>query len=243
MIRAIKNLLIQSLWVIGAGAVVIFLLKAGGEAGARKVREITGPVVVTTAELDPVRPQIIEGEIDNFHGPIAARPFRSWGEDLKRGFMLAVAANPNMNQPRMRVKLQHDTAAPIVVNIQYTVLEDSIRSITANSVASRRFDGVTVLVTTEGGVYKNSGILRLDPQRRAEDRKWLSQDVVLPAGTREIDFAIIATAPQYSVYWASCAISLPQLRVAPAGTAPPADTKPTGVIDSGGSITNTNVPP
>jgi hypothetical protein len=157
--------------------------------------------------------------------------------------MLAVSANPKWNQPQMRVKLQHATAAPIVVNIQYTVPEDMMKAITANAVASHRFDGVTVLVTTEGGVYENSSVLRLDPQRRTEDRKWLSQDLILPTGASAIDFVIIATPPQYSVYWASCAISLPQLRVAPAGTAPPADTKPTRVIDSGQSITNTDVPP
>jgi len=221
MTRAIKSLAIQSLWIVGAGVVVIFLLRAGGEAGARKVRQTTGPITVTTADLDPVRPQIIEAEIDNFHGPIAARQFRSWGHDPKRGFMLAVSANPNVNQPRMRVKLQQNISAPIIVNIQYTIPEDIIKSIAANAVASHRFDGVVVLVTTEGGVCKNSSILRLDPQRRAEDRKWLSQDLILPTGTREIQFAIIATPPQYSVYWASCAISLPQLRVTPIETAAP----------------------
>jgi len=93
--------------------------------------------------------------------------------------------------------------------------------IEANTAAKNKFNGVAVQVTTKGAGYNTSALLKLDPQRRADDRKWLSYNLILPPATKEIHFWIAGIPPRYNVFWATCVISLPQLRVTPA-TAPAA---------------------
>jgi hypothetical protein len=87
--------------------------------------------------------------------------------------------------------------------------------LSANDAIKDKADGVTILVTTLGRAYNQSALLKLDPLRMAEHRKWLTYNLALPSGTREIDFTIIGTPPQYNVMGDTCIISLPQLRVAP----------------------------
>ena len=57
-----------------------------------------------------------------------------------------------------------------------------VAAINANPVAKTRFDGVAVEVSSDGGMYKTSALLKIDPER-PDQRRWLSTDVVLPAGT------------------------------------------------------------
>jgi hypothetical protein len=199
-------------------------LKNGGEAGAIKVKEIAAPPGVELASSPPIRPLVIEGRIDNGKEPIALKPTRSWDSNARYGFTLAVSGNPKLNQPSARVILSYPTAAPVIVEIQYTITQSVLDTINANPVAKTRFDGVAVQVSSEGGAYKTSALLKIDP-RRPDDRTWLSYDLVLPTGTTELDFWIAGVPPHYQVFWNNCVISLPQLRVA----RPPASPSPTPV--------------
>jgi hypothetical protein len=210
-----KSIIINALIILAAAAGVTLLLKKGGDAGARKVRQVSAPVASRVADAPPIRPQIIQGQIDNFNEPITLKPIRSWGA-VKYCFMLAVSGNPKINQPSVRVVLAEQTAAPVVLEIQYTINENTLRMIEANSEAKNKFDGVAVQVTTEGAGYNTSALLKLDPQRRADDRQWLSYNLILPPATKEIHFWIAGIPPRYNVFWANCVISLPQLRVTPA---------------------------
>jgi hypothetical protein len=103
----------------------------------------------------------------------------------------------------------------MILEVQYTVTENMIQMLSANDTIKDRTDGVTVLVTTVGIAYNQSTLLKLDPLRIAEQRKWLTHNLALPPGTREVDFSIIGPPPDYNVLGDSCVISLPQLRVVP----------------------------
>ena len=212
----VKSIITNVFIILAAAAGVILLLKNGGDAGTRKVKQITAPVASRVADAVPLRPQTIQGQVDNFHEPITLERIRSWGPDIKYSFMLAVSPNPKLNQPRVRVVLTYQTAAPIVLEIQYTVTQNMFDMIQANPATKNEFDGVAVQVTTEGAGYNTSALLKLDPRRLAGDRKWLSYNLILPPATKEIHFGIAGIPPRYNVSWANCAISLPQLRVAPA---------------------------
>jgi hypothetical protein len=211
----VKKIVVDLLIIMVAAAGVGFLLKKGGETGASKVKQVTSPIATGVVDASPVHPLVIEGQIDNFVGPIALQPIRSWGAELKRGFVLSVSENPKLNQPHARVALVYPTAAPTVLDIEYTVPQNLFEMIEADPVAKDKFDSVAVQVTTQGGTYNASALLALDPQRRADDRKWLSYNLILPPATKEIDFWIAGTPPHYNVFSATCAIVLPQLRVTP----------------------------
>jgi hypothetical protein len=199
--------------VAAAGAVL--LLKKGGEAGVSKVKRVTPPVATAVVDAVPIHPLVIEGQIDNFVEPIALQPMKSWNAELKYGFVLSVSENPKLNQPRARITLVYPTAAPTVLDIEYTIPQNLFEAIEADPAAKNRFDGVALQVTTEGATYRTSALLTLDPQRRTDDRKWLSYNLILPPATREIDFWIAGIPPRYNVFWATCAIFLPQLRLTP----------------------------
>lgn len=201
---------------MAAAAGVVLLLKKGGEAGVSKVKQVTPPVATGVVDAVPIHPLVIEGQIDNLVEPIALQPIRSWGAELKHGFVLSVSENPKLNQPRVRVSLVYPTAAPTVLDIEYTVLQNLFDIIEADPLAKNRFDGVAVQVTSQGATYNASALLTLDPHRRADDRKWLSYNLILPPATKEIDFWIAGTPPRYNVFLATCAIVLPQLRLTPA---------------------------
>ena len=201
---------------MAASAGIVLLLKKGGEAGVRRVKEVAPPVTMRVVDAVPVHPLVIEGQIDNFVEPITLQAIRSWGAELKHGFVLSVSENPKLNQPRARVALVYPTATPTVLDIEYTVPQNLFDMIEADPAAKNRFDGVTVQVTTQGATYNTSALLTLDPQRRSNDRKWLSHNLILPPATKEIDFYIAGLPPRYNVFWATCAISLPQLRLTPA---------------------------
>jgi hypothetical protein len=226
----VKKIVIDLVIIIVAATGVVLLLKKGGEAGASKVKEVTAPVATAVADAVPIHPLVIEGQLDNFVEPIALKPIRSWGAELKYGFVLSVSENPKLNQPRARIALAYPTAAPTVLDIEYTVPQNLVDIIEADPVAKNRFDGVAVQVTTQGATYNASALLTLDPQRHADDRKWLSCNLILLPATKEIDFWIAGIPPRYNVFWATCAIFLPQLRVTPAkmpaadSTQPPSTT-------------------
>jgi len=218
----VKKIVIDLLIIIVAAAGVVLLLKKGGEAGASKVKQVTPPVATDVVDAVPIHPLVIEGQIDNFAGPIALQPIRSWGAELKQGFVLSASENPKLNQPRARVSLVYPTAAPTVLDIEYVVPQNLFDMIEADPVANTRFDGVAVQVTSQGATYNASALLTLDPQRRTDDRKWSSYSLILPPATKEIDFWIAGTPPRYNVFRATCAIALPQLRLT-SGNPPAAD--------------------
>jgi hypothetical protein len=209
----VKKIVIDLVIIMAAAAGVVLLLKKGGEAGASKVKQVTTPVATAVIDAAPIHPLVIEGQINNFVEPIAVQPIRSWGAELKSGFLLSVSENAKLNQPRARVALVYPTAAPIVLDIEYTVPQNLFDRIEADPVAKNKFDGVAVQVTTQGATYNTSALLTLDPQRRADDRKWLFYNLILPPATKAIDFWIAGLPPRYNVFEATCAIVLPQLRV------------------------------
>jgi hypothetical protein len=212
----VKRIVISALIIMAASAGVILLLKKGGEAGASKVKQVTAPVGRVVVDATPIHPLVIEGQIDNFAEPIALKPIRAWGAEPKSGFMLAVSTNPKWNQPRARVVFAYPTAAPTVLDIEYTVPQNLFETIEADPAVRDRFDGVAVQATTQGAAYNTSALLKLDPKRRPDHRKWLSYNLILPPATKEVQFWIVGIPPDYNVFWATCAISLPQLRVTPA---------------------------
>ncbi|HEY7000307.1 MAG TPA: hypothetical protein VH330_01085 [Candidatus Udaeobacter sp.] len=215
-----KRTIIDLVLIVAAGTGVVLLLKKGGEAGARKVKEVAPPAAMRVVDAVPVHPIAIEGQIDNFVAPITLQPIRSWSAEIKRGFVLSVSENPKLNQPRARVTLLFPPAAPTVLEIEYTIPQNLIEMLEADPVAKNKFEGVSVQVTTQGATYNTSVLLTHDPQR-PDERKWLSHNLVLPPATREIDFWIAGTPPRYNVFGATCAIVLPQLRVTTAQ--PPAE--------------------
>ncbi len=222
-----KSIIVNALIILAAAAGVILLLKKGGAAGASKVVQISAPVGRTAADAAPIRPQTIEGRIDDFNEPITLQPIRSWRADTKYGFMLAVSGNPKWNRPQARVTFANPTPAPIVLEIDYTVDQNWLKMIEANPVAKDRFDGVAVQVATEGAAYNSSVLLKLDPLQRADNRKWLSYNLTLPTATKEVHFWIAGIPPHYSGFWANCAISLPQLRITPSQVLAPPGAQPT----------------
>jgi hypothetical protein len=211
----VKRIVIDLVMIMAAAAGVVLLLKKGGEAGVSKVKQVTAPVATAVVDAVPIHPLVIEGQIDNFAEPIALKPIRSWSAYAKQGFVLSVSENPKLNQPRARITLVYPTAAPTVLDIEYTIPQNLFEAIEADPAAKNRFDGVALQVTTEGATYRTSALLTLDPQRRTDDRKWLSYNLILPPATREIDFWIAGIPPRYNVFWATCAIFLPQLRLTP----------------------------
>jgi hypothetical protein len=208
----VKRTVIDLVLITAAAVGIVLLLKKGGEAGARKVKEVAPPVAMRMVDAVPVHPLVIEGQLDNFIEPIALQPMRSWGTELKHGFMLSASANPKLNQPRVRVALRYPTAVPTVLDIEYTFPQNLFDLIEADPAAKNKFEGVTVQVTTQGATYNTSALLTNDPQR-PDERKWLSHNLLLPPATREIDFWIAGTPPSYNVFEATCAIVLPQLRL------------------------------
>ncbi len=220
-----KRIVVDLIIILAAAAGIVLLLKKGGEAGASKVKQVTAPVATAVIDAVPIHPLVIEGQINNFVEEIALQPLRFWGAELKYGFVLSVSENPKLNHPRARVALAYPTAAPTVLSIEYAVPQNLFEIIEADPVAKNKFDGVAVQVTTQGATYNTSALLTLDPERRTEDRKWLSYKLVLPSATRKIDFWIAGTPPRYNVFQATCAIVLPQLRPTPAKI-PGADNTP-----------------
>jgi hypothetical protein len=209
----VKSIIINGFLVLAAAASVIFLLAKGGKAGVSNVKQVSAPVGTTVATAAPIRPQTIQGQLDNFNGPITLKPIRSWGTDPKHGFMLAVSASPALDQPRARAAFAYPTAAPTVFDIEYTVPQRLFEAIEANPAARDRFAGVAVQVTTQGAAYNTSALLKLDPKRCPDHRKWRSCNLILPPATKEVHFLIVGIPPDYNVFAANCAISLPQLRL------------------------------
>jgi hypothetical protein len=96
----VKKTVIDVLIMMVAAAGVVLLLRKGGEAGVSKVKQVTPPVATRVVDAVPIHPLVIEGQIDNFVEPIALQAIRSWGTELKYGFVLSVFENPKLNQPR-----------------------------------------------------------------------------------------------------------------------------------------------
>jgi hypothetical protein len=211
----LKKTLIDLLVIVAALIGGTFLLKKGDEAGSGKAPLALPPSPNQITEPAPVRPQTIVGRLDNFKDPITPEPIRSWDKKTRYAITLSVSSDPKLNQPSARVLLLQPTASPVILEVQYTVAENMIQMLSANDAIKDRTDGVTVLVTTVGIAYNQSTFLKLDPLRIAEQRKWLTSNLALPPGTREVDFSIIGPPPDYNVFGDSCVISLPQLRVAP----------------------------
>jgi hypothetical protein len=212
----LKSSVLDVLIIIAAVVGTTFLLRKGGEAGARRATlPRLPPSKHQILQVAPVRPQAIAGRVDNFKEAIVPEPIRSWDTESRYGITLRVSPDPVLNQPSARVLLLQTTTSPVVLEVQYTVPEDLLQMLSANDTAKDRTDGVTVLVTTVGRAYNQSALLKLDPLRIPEQRKWLTYNLAVPSGTREIDFTIIGAPPHYNVFLATCVISLPQLRVAP----------------------------
>jgi hypothetical protein len=224
-----KSIIINVLIILAATAGVTLLLKKGGDAGARKV---TPPVGRAVVDATPIHPLVIEGQLDNFAEPIALKPIQSWGAHPKHGFILAIYANPKLNQPSARVVFTYPTAAPTVLDIEYTVPQNRFEIIEADPATRDRFDGVAVQATTQGAVYNTSALLKLDPKRHPDQRKWFSCNLILPPATKEVHFWIVGIPPDYNVFLANCVISLPQLRVTPAKASAAADAEPTPATEN-----------
>jgi hypothetical protein len=212
----LKRSVLDALVIIAAVIGATFLLRKGGEAGARKATlPRLPPSKDQILQAAPVRPQAILGRVDNFKEAIVPKPISSWDTKSRYGITLRVSPDPISNQPSARVLLLPPTTSPVVLEVQYTVPQDVVQMLSTNDAFEDRTDGVTVLVTTVGRAYNQSALLKLDPLRIPEQRKWLTYNLAVPSGTREIDFTIIGAPPHYNVFWATCVISLPQLRVAP----------------------------
>jgi hypothetical protein len=210
----LKRTFFDALIIIAAVIGVTFLLRRGGEAGAGKTMPAFPSPTNQTAQAATSPPQAIAGRVDDFRKAIAFKPIRSWDNKPRYGITLTVSPDPALNQPSARVVLFQPTTSPVVLEVQYTVPEDVVQMLFANDAIKDKTDGVTILVTTLGIAYNQSALLTLDPLRMAEHRKWLTYNLALPSGTREIDFTIIGTPPQYNVFGDTCVISLPQLRAA-----------------------------
>ena len=210
----LKRTILDVLIIVAAVLGGTFLLKKGEEAGASKVIQ---PFAALTKPADaiPIHPPAIRGRVDNFKEPIVLQPVRSWGEGPKNGFILRVSTDVKLNQPSARVLLIPPAAIPTVLEIQYTVVQDSVEMLLADHAVRDKTDGVIILVTTVGTGYNQSTFLTLDPIRRAEQRAWRTYNLALPPGTEEIHFSIIGPPPDYNVLEDSCAICLPQIRVPP----------------------------
>jgi hypothetical protein len=223
----LKRTIVDVLVIVAAIAGVTLLLKKGGNAGASKVMQVVAPSTNKVVDTAPIRPQAIPGQIDNFKEPIALQPMRSWGAALKYCIELAVSADPKLSQPSARITLLPPTTSAVALEIQYTVTENMVKSLSANAAIRDKTDGVTVLVSTVGAGYTQSTLLKLDPLRIPDQRKWLVYNLALPPATTEIHFSIIAPPPEYNVFLDSCAICLPQLRIVPAEVpAPSAKSSP-----------------
>ena len=209
-----KRTIIDLLVIIAAVLGGTFLLKKGDDAGAGNTTPALPPSTHQITEPAPVYPPIILGRVDNFKDVIIPKPMRSWDTKPRDAITLTVSPDPKLNQPSARVLLVQPTTSPVILEVQYTVAENVIQMLLANDAIKDRTDGVTVLVTTVGIAYNQSTLLKLDPLRIHEQRKWLTHNLALPPGTTEIDFSIIGPPPDYNVFWDSCVVSLPQLRVA-----------------------------
>jgi hypothetical protein len=198
---------------------VIFSLKKGGDAGQpRTTQQIAPPV--TKVNEESIYPRAIAGRLDNFKEAIGLTPVQSWGEKTKYGIALGVSTNQGLNQSSARLVLARPTTSPVVLQVQYAVTEDLVKAISADVATRAKYDGVTILLTTVGVAYNQSTLLTLDPVSIVDQRKWLTCNLALPTGTREIHFSIIGPPPNYNVFEDSCIICLPQLRVIPAQAAP-----------------------
>jgi hypothetical protein len=210
--RTITDLLVIVVAVVG----VTFLLKKGDEAGAGKATPTLPPSTHQITDPPPVRPRFIVGRVDNFKEAVIPKPIRSWDTKPRDAITLSVSPDPKLNRPSARVLLFPRTTSAMILEVQYTVPENTIQALSADDTIKARTDGVTVLVTTVGIAYNQSTFLKLDPLRIPEHRKWITCNLALPFGTTEVDFSIIGAPPDYNVFGDSCVISLPQLRVAPA---------------------------
>ena len=205
-----------------------FLLKKGEEAGASKVHSVTQQAEVRPVENIPLRPQSISARVENFQDEgITLTPIRSWGADVKRCIVLSASAKRALSQPGARITLARPTTAPVVLEIQYTIAQAIVELLQGNSALRDKTDGVTLLVSTVGAGFSESSLLKLDPVRNAGECKWLSYPMILPRATKEVHFSIIGPPPAYNVFWDSCALFLPQLRVIPSKTPTPAAQTPT----------------
>jgi len=212
----LKSSVLDVLIIIAAVIGVTFLLRKGGEAGAGKATlPRLPPSKDQIVQATPVRPQAIAGRVDNFKEAVVPKAIRSWDTESRYGITLRVSPDPILNQPSARIVLLQTTISPLVLEVDYTVTEDVVQMLSANNALKDRTDGITILVTTVGIAYNQSALLKLDPLRIPEQRKWLTYNIAVPSGTREIHFTIIGTPPHYNVFGATCVISLPQLRVAP----------------------------
>jgi hypothetical protein len=209
----LKKNIIDLLIIIVAITGGTFLLRKADEAGAGKSISDLPPSRKQITEPAPVRPQAIVGRVDDFKDLITLEPVRSWDTKPRNAITLSVSPDPKLNHPSARVLLIPPTASAMILEVQYTVTENMIQTLSANDAIKDRTDGVTILVTTAGIAYNQSTLLKLDPLRIAEQRKWLTHNLALPPGTREVDFSIIGPPPDYNVLGDSCVISLPQLRV------------------------------
>ena len=217
-----KRVLLDLAIIITAIVSWTLLLKKGEQAGASYVAHPSSEATERPA-VSPVRPPAIWGRLDNFKESIPIQPMHSWGAEARNAIRLTVATN-NTNQPSARVSLARPTTSPIVLEVQYTVPEEVVQGILANDAIKEKTDGVTILISTVGLSYKQSSLLTLDPVRNAAQRQWMTSYLALPVGTEEIHFSIIGPPPDYNVFMDSCAISLPQLRLAPTTGPTPAGT-------------------
>lgn len=208
--RTITDLLIIVVAVVGG----TFLLKKGDKAGAGKVTPARPPSKHQITEPAPARPRFILGRVDNFKEAVIPKPIRSWDTKPRDAITLSVSADPKLNQPSARVLLLPRTTSAMILEVQYTIPENTIQALSADDTIKDRTDGVTILVTTVGIAYNQSTLLKLDPLRIPEQRKWMTCNLALPPGTTEVDFSIIGPPPDYNVFGDSCVIFLPQLRVA-----------------------------
>ena len=209
-----KKTIIDLVIILAALFGITLLLRKGDQAGAGKTTPASPPL--TTRQPTPIRPPTIAARVDNFREPIGLEAIRAWDAKPRYGIALNVSPDPKLNQPSARVVLLQPTTTPVILEVQYTTAESAIQMLSANDAIKSRTDGVTILITTVGIAYNQSSLLKLDPLRLAEQRKWLTHNLALPPGTTEVDFSIIGSPPDYNVFGDSCIISLPQLRVVPA---------------------------
>jgi len=220
-----KGIILNALIILAASAAIVLLLKKGGDAGVSKIKEVTAPANKVAGA--PIRPPAIDGQVDNFNGTLTLEPLQSWGAKAKYGFLLATCGDSKLNQPHARVTFAYPTAAATVLEIQYTVPQNVFEMMAANAEAINDSSSMAVQVTAEGSDNTSCALLELDPLRRPEDRKWLSRNLIVPLGTKAVQFRIAGLPPRYNVSRFSCAIFLPQLRVIPGKATATPGGKPT----------------
>lgn len=61
-----RSIIIKASIILAAADGLIFLLKKGGDAGVKKLKQITAPASWSVPNAAPIRPHTIQGQIDNF---------------------------------------------------------------------------------------------------------------------------------------------------------------------------------